>query len=123
MATAQRRTVQLPGEPAQTLQAAEAAEAAESAGMPFNDQADAAEGEQQPPAETKDEQIARMLAERDAMQQQIDQLTRGQFAGGKNKRGENLPDPSTIDPTKIKTPVLSRTGWVVPITFRGKKEA
>jgi len=124
MATAQRRTVQLPGETAQP-QADQAGLAAQNTGgTPFSD-TDQAEGQPQgdEQAETKDEQVARLIAEKRAMQEQIDQLTRGQFASGKNKRGEDLPDASTIDPTKIKTPRLSNTGWVVPVSFRGKKEA
>jgi hypothetical protein len=29
----------------------------------------------------------------------------------------SLPDQSTIDPTAIKSPVLSKQGWVVPAEF------
>ena len=30
---------------------------------------------------------------------------------------ENLPDQSTVDPLKIKKPVLTKQGWVVPDKF------
>jgi len=57
-----------------------------------------------------------MQAQMDAMAAQLTKLDGARPVVRKGV-GLNLPDQDTVDPDKIKTPVLTKQGWVVPTEY------
>lgn len=52
-----------------------------------------------------------------AMQSRLDALESGSKITRRGEVGEQLPTAESIDQSKLKSPVLTKDGWVVPDTF------
>ena len=53
----------------------------------------------------------------DALLARIDALESGSKITRRGEVGEQLPHAASIDQSKLKSPVLTKDGWVVPDTF------
>ena len=65
----------------------------------------------------QDEVIEVKKATLDALMARLDALESGSKITRRGEVGAQLPHAASIDQSKLKSPVLTKDGWVVPDTF------
>lgn len=69
------------------------------------------------PKVAQEETVAVPKSLLDAMQARLDALESGSKITRRGEVGEQLPTSESIDQSKLKSPVLTKDGWIVPDTF------